>query len=106
MSLSTKQSPTNQASCQNSQSFSGTSQNIISKKASISTASKRLGFFNKGNTCYVNLILQALSVLSSFYSQESSKHEKILPLSRAVNLNMSLLKCKTSPIELSLGLKK
>ena len=99
MSLPTKPSPTNQASCQNSQSFSGTSQNIISKEASITTASKHVGFFNKGNTCYANSILQALSVLPSFYSQESSEHDKILPLSRAVNLNMSLLKRKTSPID-------
>ena len=99
MSLPTKPSPTNQASWQNSQRFSGTSQNIISKEASISTVSKHVGFFNKGSTCYANSILQALSVLPSFYSQESSKHDKILPLSRAVNLNMPLLKRKTSPID-------
>ena len=99
MSLPTKPSSTNQASCQSSQSFSGLSQNIISKEASITTASKHVGFFNKGNTCYANSILQALSVLPSFYSQESSEHDKILPLSRAVNLNMSLLKRKTSPID-------
>ena len=101
MSLPTKPSPTNLASCQNLQSFSGTSQNIISKEASISTASKHLGFFDKGNTCYTTSILQAVSVLPSFYSQESSEHDKILPLSRAVNLNMSRLKCKTSPIDTS-----
>ena len=47
MSLSTKPSPTNQASCQNSQSFSGTSQSIISKEASISTGSKHAGFLIK-----------------------------------------------------------
>ena len=41
MFLPTKPSPTNQASGQNSQRFSGTSQNIISKEASISTASKQ-----------------------------------------------------------------
>ena len=66
MSLPTKPSPTNQASSQNSQSFSGTSQNIISKGASISTASKHVGFFNNGNTCYAKSILQALYVLPSF----------------------------------------
>ena len=44
--------------------------------------------------------MQALSVLPSFYSQESFEHDKILPLSRAVDLNMSLLKRKTSPIDL------
>ena len=99
-SLSTKPSKTNQASCQNSQRFSGTSKNKLLKEASIGLASKHVGFFNKGNTCYANSILQALSVLPSFCSQESSEHDKVLPLSRAVNLNMSLLKHKTSPIDL------
>ena len=47
MSVPTKPSRTNQASCQNSQSFSGTSQNIISKKASISTASNMYDFLIK-----------------------------------------------------------
>ena len=98
--LSTKPSKTNQASCQNSQRFSGTSKNKLLKEASIGLASKHVGFFNTGNTCYANSILQALSVLPSFCSQESSEHDKVLPLSRAVNLNMSLLKHKTSPIDL------
>ena len=60
---------------------------------------QNVGFFNKGNTCYTSSILQALSVLPSFYSQDSSKHDKMLPLSRAVNLNMSLSKRKTSRID-------
>ena len=98
-SLPTKSCPINPAFCQYSQRFSGTSQNIISKETSISTTSKHVGFFNKGNTCYANSILQALSALPSFYSQESSKHHKTLPLSRAVNLDMSLLKPKTSPTD-------
>ena len=66
MPLPTKPSPVSQASCQSSQSFSGTSQNIISKEASITTAWKHVGFFNKGNTCYANSIRQTLSVLPSF----------------------------------------
>ena len=45
--LPTKPFLTNQASCQIPQSFSETSQNITSKEASISTASKHVGFFNK-----------------------------------------------------------
>lgn len=68
MSLPTKPSPTDAASCHSSQSFSGTSQNIISKEDSINTVPKHVGFFNKRNTCYANAILQALSVLQSFYS--------------------------------------
>ena len=41
--------------------------------------------------------MEALSVLLSFYSQDSSRHDKVLPLSKAINLNMSRLKHKTSP---------
>ena len=65
-SLPTKPSPNNQASCQNSQSFSGTSQNIISKEASISAASKHVGLFNKGNICYANSILHLCSTILLF----------------------------------------
>ena len=99
MSLPTKLSQINHAYCQNLQSFSGASHNIISKEAFFITASKHVGYFKKGNTFYADSILQALSVLATFYFQESSEHDKILALSRAVNLNMSLLKCKISPID-------
>ena len=95
-SLPTKPSPTNQAPFQNSQTFSGTSQKKLSKEDSIGAASKR-SIFNKGIICCANSILWALSVLPNFYSLESSEHDKILPLFRAVNLNKPLLKRKTSP---------
>lgn len=62
MSSPTESSPTNQGSGQNSQTFLGTSETIMSKEASIST-SKYVGFFKKRNTCFANLLLQALSVL-------------------------------------------
>ena len=57
--------------------------------------------FNKDNSSYTNSILQALSILPSFYSQDSSQYDKILPLSRAGNLNISFLTRKASPIDLS-----
>ena len=63
-------SPTDQTSRKDWQRFSGTSENIILKEASISAASKYVGIFNKENTYYANAILQALSVLPSFYFQE------------------------------------
>ena len=63
MSPPTESSPTNQGSGQNSQTFLGTSETIMSKEASISTTSKYVGFFKKRNTCFANLLLQALSVL-------------------------------------------
>ena len=59
---------------------------------------QNIGFLSKENNCYVNSILQVLRFLPGFYFKESSKHDKIFSLSRVVNLNMSLLKGKTSPI--------
>ena len=59
---------------------------------------QNIGFLSKENNCYVNSILQVLSFLPDFYSKESCKHDKIFSLSRVVNLYMSLLKGKTSPI--------
>ena len=45
--------------------------------------SKHAGFVNKGNTCYVNSMLQSLSVIPSFWNQQSSQHGTISPLLRA-----------------------
>ena len=61
--------------------------------------SKHAGFVNKGNTCYVNSMLQALSVIPSFWNQQSSQHGTISPLLRALTLNLSLLGKRTSPID-------
>ena len=61
--------------------------------------SKRAGFINKGNTCYINSILQALSVIPSFWQQQHSQSGTISPLVRALTLNLSLLKKRTSPID-------
>ena len=52
---------------------------------------KHVGFFNKGNMCYVNSILQALSVIPSLWSQLPSEKPCQSPLVKAVTLNMSLL---------------
>ena len=49
------------------------------------------GFVNKGNTCYANSILQALSTIPSFWCQESSESGCISPLASALSLNLSLL---------------
>ena len=60
---------------------------------------RHAGFVNKGNTCYINSMLQALSVLPSFWCQESSQSGSISPLGRALSLNMSLLKKRSTPID-------
>ena len=57
------------------------------------------GFFNKGNTCYANSILQALSTIPSFWCQLASESDFLLPLTRGVTLNMLLLKELTTPLD-------
>ena len=60
---------------------------------------KHPGFFNKGNTCYANSILQALSTIPSFWCQSASESGFLSPLTRAVTLNMSLLKRRATPLD-------
>ena len=61
--------------------------------------SKRVGFVNKGNTCYANSILQALSVLPSVSAQAASEGELLSPIVQSLSLNMSLLKRATTSID-------
>ena len=62
---------------------------------------KHPSFFKKGNTCYANSILQALSTIPSFWCKSASESGFLSPLTRAVNLNMSLLKSRTTPLDSS-----
>ena len=56
---------------------------------------KHAGFYNKGNTCYANSILQALSANPPLWSQSASEQPCVSPLAMSVTLNMSLLKRST-----------
>ena len=47
---------------------------------------KHPGFFNKGNTCYANSVLQGLSTIPSFCCQSASESRFLSPLTRAVTL--------------------
>ena len=60
---------------------------------------KHAGFFNKGNTCYANSMLQALSTIPALWSQSPSEGPCKSPLLKAVSLNMSILNRASSPID-------
>ena len=62
-------------------------------------AISHVGFINKGNSCYANAILQALSTVPALWSQWASESESISPLLRSISLNMSLLNRSKSPID-------
>ena len=60
---------------------------------------RHASFINKGNTCYANSILQILSTIPSFWCQGSSESGPISPLAKAISLNLSLLKKRSSAID-------
>ncbi|XP_057294826.1 ubiquitin carboxyl-terminal hydrolase 51-like [Hydractinia symbiolongicarpus] len=57
------------------------------------------GLINKGNTCYANSILQALTVLPRLWSQLPTESSLSSPLVKSIVLNMSLLNRSRSPID-------
>ena len=84
-------------------SFNTLSNPLVSQKPTPSQHNilppKHAGLLNKGNTCYANSILQALSVLPSLWSQSSSEGLCQSPLVKAITLNMSLLNRSSSRID-------
>ena len=48
------------------------------------------GFINKGNTCYANAILQAMSVLPSLLIRVLSESSPLSPLLKSITLNMKI----------------
>ena len=62
----------------------------------------RPGFINKGNTCYMNALLQAFSVLTGFWSALpalASEEQDISPLVGAYCQIMFFLKLSKNPID-------
>ena len=60
---------------------------------------KPVGFINKGNTCYANSILQALSTVPIPWNRLPSKSYITLPILKATTLNMSIWKEALKPID-------
>ena len=62
------------------------------------------GFINAGNTCYLNSLFEAFSILPPFWSYTREEHGNISPIFKSFVLNLSLCRRNTSPVDLSLFL--
>ena len=60
-----------------------------------------VGFINKGNTCYVNSILQVLSAMPTLWNRVPSESNHLSPILQAISLNMAIKKNSTKAIDLS-----
>ena len=85
-----KNTNTSRDSCSSNKGFLSSQSTRNLRKSNQCT--KHPGFFNKGNTCYANSILQALSTIPSFWCQSASESGVLSPLTRAVTLNVTFKK--------------
>ena len=69
------------------------------KPKEVSSTTQHHDFFNKQSKCYANSVLLAFSVTPSFWCQSPSKLRFLSPLTRALTLNISLLKGLTTPLD-------
>ena len=56
-------------------------------------------FINKGNTCYVNAILQTLSVFSSLWNRAVSESPSLSPLLKSITLNKKMKSRSNKPVD-------
>ena len=84
----------------NAQSFPK-NKNLTSSKKSELQPFIHSGFINAGNTCYLNSLFQAFSILPPFWSYTPEEHGHISPIFKSFVLNLSLCRRKTSPVDLS-----
>ena len=88
----------------NSQSFLKKKFFTSSKKSEIQPLIHS-GFINAGNTCYLNSLFQAISILPLFWSYTPEEHGHISPIFKSFVLNLSLCRRNTSSVDLSLYLR-
>ena len=58
-----------------------------------------VSFVNKGNTCYANTILQALSVLQSLWIRVTSESSSLSPLPKSITQNMKIKSRSNKPVD-------
>ena len=58
-----------------------------------------VGFINKGNNCYANVILQTQSVLSLFLNIVPSESPSLYPLLKSVTVNMKIKSRSNKPVD-------
>ena len=66
---------------------------------SLTCSKSPVGFINKGNTCYANTILQALSVIPLLWRTSSAEFAQLSPLLKLIALNMAIKERSTVPID-------
>ena len=79
--------------------------NLTSSKKSELQPFIHSGFINAGNTCYLNSLFQAFSILPPFWSYTPEEHGHISPILKSFVLNLSLCRRNTSPVDLSVFLR-
>ena len=70
-----------------------------SKQRAIEVKPSHPGFFNKGNTCYANAILQAISTFPALWSQGISSRIVSSSLTRSVSSLMTLMQRSSTTID-------
>ena len=59
-------------------------------KTSPTPSKSHVGFINKGNTCYANTILGALSVIPLRWRTSSAESAQLPPLLKSIALNIAI----------------
>ena len=69
------------------------------KPGSNAKSLRPVGFINNGSTCYVNSILQILSVIPTLWNRVPSESNILSPMVRAISLNMIIRTNSSKPVD-------